>query len=683
MSIVVKKETTASIATPASGKSTLFIDSADEKLKRKTDAGTVVNVELGAVSSFNGRTGAVVPLAGDYVAADITNIPAGNISSTFVQDAINELDTEKLSTSHEGTGGTAHAQVTTSVDGFMIASDKTKLDGIASGATANSSDSFLLDRTNHTGTQDASSVTSGSNNKVAAFNNSGVLSPISTLSVDATTTGLFQQINYQPNNLTGYTTFNNFNTELNPLQDSPDDSYNILSFYSNIDTGSSGFDIGTTGQAITFETKTFNHQGTSDVGGLNFLQHSYELGNGTDAISIKGLGYVFGFGSFHDNVTLDGPLQGYGFQPNASSGVTFTTNAYINAFYDYANIDTTVPGYNSFASGPQISGIQNNSNYTGLINNANITTFNGNSNYTGIGIYPTLGTFGTGSFNGIQINPTVTSVVNATGLYINMDNVTASGTKRAMEVKGNVSIDGSLSFTGALSIGQLQAFYSSNPVDGGGNPLNMHGLTTQMVGLNGVTTANCDAIGVNTAMLISLEANSINTSGSFGLGFTALALPCVVETHTGSSLDFMSGATYAINLVGTSTGGTIDRVNLCRALAIPNGITTINELVGFLAEAPFGDVGTDSWGFYAASANANNYFANHVRIGAGSDKVSNSQALEVVGTVQLNGDIGFFGTTEAPQQTGGAATAGATYTATEQTMLQVVYDALRTYGLLT
>jgi hypothetical protein len=40
----------------------------------------------------------------------------------------------------------------------MTASDKTKLDGIATGATANSSDSFLLDRTNHTGTQTSATI---------------------------------------------------------------------------------------------------------------------------------------------------------------------------------------------------------------------------------------------------------------------------------------------------------------------------------------------------------------------------------------------------------------------------------------------------------------------------------------------------------------------------------------------
>jgi hypothetical protein len=38
---------------------------------------------------------------------------------------------------HIGAGGTAHAAATTTTDGFMSAADKTKLDGVAPGATAN------------------------------------------------------------------------------------------------------------------------------------------------------------------------------------------------------------------------------------------------------------------------------------------------------------------------------------------------------------------------------------------------------------------------------------------------------------------------------------------------------------------------------------------------------------------
>jgi hypothetical protein len=50
------------------------------------------------------------------------------------------------------------ANVTTSSDGFMIASDKVKLDGIATAATANATNAQLRDRSTHTGTQTASTI---------------------------------------------------------------------------------------------------------------------------------------------------------------------------------------------------------------------------------------------------------------------------------------------------------------------------------------------------------------------------------------------------------------------------------------------------------------------------------------------------------------------------------------------
>lgn len=49
----------------------------------------------GAVDSVFGRTGTVTSQSGDYTASQITNVPAGGISSVNVQNAINELDAEK------------------------------------------------------------------------------------------------------------------------------------------------------------------------------------------------------------------------------------------------------------------------------------------------------------------------------------------------------------------------------------------------------------------------------------------------------------------------------------------------------------------------------------------------------------------------------------------------------------
>jgi hypothetical protein len=61
------------------------------------------------------------------------------------------------------TGGTSPTigitAATTSVAGSMSAADKTKLNGVATGATANQTNAHLLNRANHTGTQAISTVT--------------------------------------------------------------------------------------------------------------------------------------------------------------------------------------------------------------------------------------------------------------------------------------------------------------------------------------------------------------------------------------------------------------------------------------------------------------------------------------------------------------------------------------------
>jgi hypothetical protein len=51
--------------------------------------------------------------------------------------------------------------------GFMTGTDKTKLDGIATGATVNQTDAYLLNRANHTGTQSITTTTFGTTSKIA------------------------------------------------------------------------------------------------------------------------------------------------------------------------------------------------------------------------------------------------------------------------------------------------------------------------------------------------------------------------------------------------------------------------------------------------------------------------------------------------------------------------------------
>lgn len=60
-----------------------------------------------AVSSVFSRTGAVVAESGDYTASQVTNVPAGTISATTVQAAINELEGDVVAAA----GAAADAQV--------------------------------------------------------------------------------------------------------------------------------------------------------------------------------------------------------------------------------------------------------------------------------------------------------------------------------------------------------------------------------------------------------------------------------------------------------------------------------------------------------------------------------------------------------------------------------------------
>lgn len=90
-------------------------------------------IKLGGI-----ETGAQVNVA--------TNISQGTRTDTAV--SIN---------SSTGTGATLVGASTTEA-GIMTAADKVKLNGVATGATANQSDAYLLNRANHTGTQSISTV---------------------------------------------------------------------------------------------------------------------------------------------------------------------------------------------------------------------------------------------------------------------------------------------------------------------------------------------------------------------------------------------------------------------------------------------------------------------------------------------------------------------------------------------
>lgn len=225
------------------------------------------------------------------------------------------------------------------------------------------------------------------------------------------------------------------------------------------------------------------------------------------------------------------------------------------------------------------------------------------------------------------------------GLEINVQNVTStSGNVYAARFFGDVSISGSLNFSGDLTIGRLNSFGQSAMIDAATNsfnPFTVHGLISGLLVAENTTTANADMIGVNTASLITAEANGVATSGPFGLGCSALALPAVVNMALGSSIQHVNACVFAVNMDASSTGGTISNLHGCRSVFIPNGTTIVSKAIGFLYDAPFGTINNDdTWGFYE-DADAHNYFSGSVVVGSVSDKPeSASVCLDVNSTTK-------------------------------------------------
>lgn len=101
------------------------------------------------VTSFESRTGAVVSVAGDYTASEITNVASGTIAAITVQTAINELDTDKqadITWQEEGvTQGTAGGITTVNFTGTSITASPS---GSTLTVNVNASNSYVTETVN-------------------------------------------------------------------------------------------------------------------------------------------------------------------------------------------------------------------------------------------------------------------------------------------------------------------------------------------------------------------------------------------------------------------------------------------------------------------------------------------------------------------------------------------------------
>lgn len=80
---------------PVTGETGKIYVTLDTNKTYRWSGSAYIEVSPSEVTSVFGRSGAVVAQSGDYTATQITNTPAGDISATNVQAALNELDAEK------------------------------------------------------------------------------------------------------------------------------------------------------------------------------------------------------------------------------------------------------------------------------------------------------------------------------------------------------------------------------------------------------------------------------------------------------------------------------------------------------------------------------------------------------------------------------------------------------------
>lgn len=516
----------------------------------------------------------------------------------------------------------------------------------------------------------------GTPNTFAGFDGAGALESVPGFAIDTTTGGMDETLTQQPNNLGGGTTANAFILNFDPLQNSPNDDWNAQSINANFDVNNSGFSQGTGGEALTVLSLEANNTNTGPIGNVTNVKGYFNMGNGTDPLTIKNTAYFLGFADINANVTIDGQLQGYTFQPHIHTGAIANGTTSAQAFVDNAQIEISINNYTGFNSNPVLAGILNNSNYNAFIANPNITALNGNAGAYGFGFYPTIGTVGaTGQVIGINMNPIITTL----GSNSNYQAMTAGGTITTMGTGSNltglswfpivttshgsvsgVNINptisgGDANFTGmnvspqgGSTIGQVTGIrVQLSGLTDGANPQGAVGLEsdsrlsinastnllsaqTFQIGTRiehlfqvpiGSPVTGTDELAVNIAGDFLVQDNVVN--GPLGIGFNSVGFIASMAVAATKSVDsitvFLPAA--ATPDPGFTTGGAVTDFHLIRTFApiSQGGTLAITNLYGLKIDdlgPAFSSAATNAWGIYVTDTALQNHFGGPVDMGS-------------------------------------------------------------------
>lgn len=150
---IIIEEVSVAPSAPSVNRHSIYVKASDGIIYIKDSAGVETPLAFTAAFVLSTILTGLADTSGTIASTDTLLTGLGKIKKAFFTD-------------HSGAGGAVHANaIAAGAAGFMTGADKTKLDGVAAGATANSSDAYLLARANHTGTESADVLTDGATNK--------------------------------------------------------------------------------------------------------------------------------------------------------------------------------------------------------------------------------------------------------------------------------------------------------------------------------------------------------------------------------------------------------------------------------------------------------------------------------------------------------------------------------------
>lgn len=440
------------------------------------------------------------------------------------------------------------------------------------------------------------------------------------------------QLSYQPNNLAVNAQSFNLNTNVDPLQNSPNDTFQVMSLNANLDSAATGFNLGTSGDSVQILTGGFNYLGNgSTYGRLRYINFYSGFGNGTDPVTVKGLtGLGLGFNA-QANSTIDGNVNLIGLGITLDAATVVTSNFSMLAISDFSQIPTDLYGYQGVVIQPNIATIKNNSGFYGFSCNPTITNFEGNSGFSGIFIGGVItNQSATGNYQGIQLNPNIVHLTrNSSGAYINCQTTDGTADWNALDV--NTQAVNTTGVVRGLSIqtddGQfaIDAIGHCNlsvgfDIQNGLGQQYGHVIGGEIRVPNGTVISSTDILANNMAFTVNTGDSGSVFNPSSVVSLTTLGF---VGQIIGDGA--VNGAVnFCLNGYADMHNGHIDRVNNFYAAAVPGGGTgTMDESVLFYGDQPFGLVATDNWGVRIESNSLENYLPK-LAVGTANKKVTNA-----------------------------------------------------------